>query len=59
MHEYGEAQIDPHIGFGRDGHNAAVFSSQILAGLRDTLLSKLLSGEIELPEAEELVEGGT
>jgi len=30
-----------------------------LASLRDTLLPKLLSGEIELPEAEELVEGGT
>ena len=30
-----------------------------LAGLRDTLLPKLLSGEIELPEAEELVEEGT
>jgi hypothetical protein len=28
-----------------------------LAGLRDTLLPKLLSGEIKLPEAEQLVEG--
>jgi len=30
--------------------------SRRLAGLRDTLLPKLLSGEIELPEAEALVE---
>jgi very-short-patch-repair endonuclease/restriction endonuclease S subunit len=30
-----------------------------LAALRDTLLPKLLSGEIELPEAEERVEGVT
>lgn len=30
-----------------------------LAGLRDTLLPKLLSGEIELREVEALVEGGT
>jgi len=27
-----------------------------LAGLRDTLLPKLLSGEIELPEAEAIAE---
>lgn len=36
----------------------AVRQNRRLAGLRDTLLPKLLSGEIELPEAEKLVEGG-
>jgi type I restriction enzyme S subunit len=29
----------------------------ILSSLRDTLLPKLLSGEIRIPEAEKLVEG--
>jgi len=33
--------------------------ARILALTRDALLPTLLSGEIELPEAEELVEGGT
>jgi type I restriction enzyme S subunit len=37
----------------------ALKQARILALARDTLLPKLLSGEIELPEAEELVEGGT
>ena len=37
----------------------AVRQNRRLASLRDTLLPKLLSGEIELPEAEALVEGGT
>lgn len=36
-----------------------VYQCRRLAGLRDTLLPKLLSGEIKLPEAEELIEGGT
>jgi type I restriction enzyme S subunit len=35
----------------------AVRQNRRLAGLRDTLLPRLLSGEIELPEAEELTEG--
>ncbi len=34
----------------------AVRQNRRLAGLRDTLLPKLLSGELEVPEAEEMVE---
>lgn len=37
--------------------SAAVRHSRTLARTRDVLLPKLLGGEIELPEAEELVEG--
>jgi hypothetical protein len=37
----------------------ALKQARILALARDTLLPKLLSGEIELPEAEERVEGVT
>lgn len=36
----------------------AMKQNRRLAALRDTLLPKLLSGEIELPEADELVEEG-
>ena len=37
----------------------AMNQNRRLAGLRNTLLPKLLSGEIELPEAEELFEGAS
>ena len=35
---------------------ASMNQNRRLAGLRDTLLPKLLSGELEVPEAEELIE---
>jgi type I restriction enzyme S subunit len=38
-------------------HNQA--ESQTLAALRDTLLPKLLSGEVRVKEAEKLVEART
>jgi len=38
----------------RIAHNQC--QNRRLAGLRDTLLPKLLSGEIELPEAEAMAE---
>jgi type I restriction enzyme S subunit len=36
--------------------NSRIFQSRTLAALRDTLLPKLLSGEIRVPEAEQAVE---
>ena len=38
---------------------AAALESQSLASLRDTLLPKLLSGEVRIPEAEKIVETTT
>lgn len=36
--------------------NHGIFESLTLADLRDTLLPKLISGEIRVPEAEEALE---
>lgn len=48
-----------HVAAFHERIGIAVRQIRRLAGLRDTLLPKLLSGEIELPEAEAIVEGGT
>jgi len=39
--------------------HVSALESRTLAALRDTLLPKLLSGELRIPDAEKLVEAAT
>jgi len=59
MDEYIQAQFDLHRGVGREGLGEAACSRQNrrLAGLGNTLLPKVLSGETKPLNTEELVVG--
>jgi type I restriction enzyme S subunit len=52
LHKAFGEQVNPHF----ERISLSARQNRKLAGLRDTLLPKLLSGELELPDAEAAVE---